>query len=113
MKTFHVLDYSNGELIKITSNKGIHEIFDTLGLKETNCLLMDGKLMRSQKKNQLSFSDIIKNYKFIERDISPETSCIVLYFGTDTLKQNIEAVVTISTFGKINYAYKENGSWGI
>ncbi len=68
---------------------------------------MDGKLMRSQKKNQLSFSDIIKNYKFIGRDIIPEASCIVLYFGTDTL---VEAVVTISTFGKINYAC---GNWGI
>ena len=76
---------------------------------------MDGKLMRSQKKNQLSFSDIIKNYKFIGRNISPKTSCIVLYFinGTDTLEY-IEAVVTISTFGKINYyASKENGHWGI
>lgn len=68
----------------------------------------------SQKKNQLSFSDIIKNYKLIERDIIPEASCIVLLFGSinpDTLERNIEAVVTISAFGKINYAYKENGNW--
>lgn len=67
--------------------------------------------MRSQKKNQLSFSDIIKNYEVIEWDISPEDSCIVLYFDNfnpDTLEY-IEALVTISTFGKINYAYKENG----
>lgn len=71
----------------------------------------------SQKKNQLSFSvsDIIKNYKLIEWDIIPEASCIILFFGSinpDTLERNIMAVVTISTFGKINYAYKENGNWG-
>lgn len=67
--------------------------------------------MRNQKKNQLSFSDIIKNYEVIEWDIIPEASCIALYFDNfnpDTLKY-IEALVTISTFGKINYAYKENG----
>ena len=61
----------------------------------------------------MNFSDIIKNCKFIDWDIIPEASCIVLFFGNninpDTLK-NIEAVVTISTFGKINYAYKENGN---
>lgn len=72
---------------------------------------MDGKPM-SQKKNQLSFSYIIKNHKLTEWDIIPEASCIVLFFGInpDTLEQNIVAVATISTFGKIlyYYAYKEN-----
>lgn len=72
---------------------------------------MDGKLIR-QKKNQLRFSVsyIIKYYKLIEWDIIPEASCIILFFGSinpDTLEQNIEAVVTISTFGKIYYVIKK------
>lgn len=41
MKIFYILDYLNGELIRVTSDKGIHKIFDTLGLKETNCEWME------------------------------------------------------------------------